>query len=179
MPSFVVHGVIPLLFLLAIRPLSARRVWMLWPLTFLPDLDYFFGFHRATFTNLFVLLPIVAFGAYAWRRKRVDWMQFALIAFVYLGSHLVMDALTGGIVPFYPFSTQTFCYYGEIDVVTATNTMRPDFEACSHAGVPQVAELYPWLGQVDTAVLAFLVPASLAVAGWQWWRGRTAASDAA
>lgn len=173
MPSAVIHGAVPLLFLLAVRPLDARKVWILWPLTFLPDLDYFLGFHRATFTNLFVLLPWIALFVWDWRAGRRARAQWWLIAFAYLASHLVMDMLTGGIVPFYPFSDYTVCYYANILVHTTDNSLAPDLGACSHGGIPQVIEYYPWLTDNDAAMLAFLVPAALLVAGWQLWRRRT------
>ncbi|MEA3202108.1 MAG: LexA-binding, inner rane-associated putative hydrolase [Thermoplasmata archaeon] len=175
MPSAVVHGAVPLLFLLALRRLDARKVWILWPLTFLPDLDYFLGFHRATFTNVFVLVPFVALLVWDWRAGRRDRAQWWGIALVYLASHLVMDMMTGGVVPFYPVSDYTVCYYANVLVYTQTNTLAPDYGVCSHGGIPQVTPVYGWLTDNDAAMVAFLVPAALAVAGWQLWRARKAA----
>jgi hypothetical protein len=165
-----VHGAVPLLFLLAIRKLDARKVWILWPLTFVPDLDYFVGLHRAALTNVFVLVPFAVVLAIAWRcggRGLAEWM---IVALVYLGSHLVMDALAGGVVPLYPLSDYTVCYYANIVVNTTTNAYSPAVGACGHAGIPQVAANYVWLSDTDAAMLAFLVPAGLAVAGWQLYR---------
>lgn len=154
---------IPLLVLLAFRRLDARKVWILWPLTIAPDLDYFLGFHRATTTNVFVLLPFVALLAASlhprWKSPaRAEWM---LVALVYLGSHFVMDMFTGGIVFFYPISDYTYCYYFEILVRTADNTPFLDYGACSREGIPTVVEVYPWLSWIDAAMLAFLLPTSL------------------
>lgn len=170
MPSAVVHGAVPLLFLLALRRLDARKIWILWPLTFAPDLDYFFGFHRATLTNVWVLLPFAALLAWDLRARRPDRAQWWIIALVYLGSHQIMDMLTGGIVPLYPLSDYTVCYYADVLVVTKTNTLYPDYGPCSHTGIPQVVDVYPWLADNDTAMLAFLLPAGLLVAAWQGWQ---------
>jgi hypothetical protein len=172
MPSAAIHGTIPLLFLLALRRPDARKVWMLWPLTFLPDLDYFFGFHRATFTNVFVLIPVAALLAWWLRPGHRDWAkaEWAFIALVYLVSHVVMDALTGGVVLFYPVSDYTYCYTAEIDIATATNTPFIAMGPCSHGGIPQVTPIYPWLTDNDAAILAFLVPGGLIVAGWNAWK---------
>ena len=92
------------------------------------------------------------------------------IALVYLVSHLVMDTFTGGTVLFYPLSTHTVCYWVQILVHTPTNTVYPSVEDCSHPGVPQVAEVYPWLSGTDAATLAFILPAGLAMAAWHAWR---------
>jgi membrane-bound metal-dependent hydrolase YbcI (DUF457 family) len=167
-PSAAIHGAIPLLLLLAVRKLDARKIWILWPLTFLPDLDYFFGFHRATLTNVFALLPFaLALGWLLLRPGKRNWnaAEWFLIALVYLASHVIMDAFTGGVVLFYPLSQYTYCFDAEIDVVTATNTPSFIFGPCSHEGIPQVTPLYPWLTNNDAAILAFLVPAGLLVAG--------------
>jgi hypothetical protein len=164
MPSFTVHLAVPLLFLLALRRFDARKVWILWPLTLASDLDYFIpGFHRAATTNLFVLMPflvglVVAARSRPFDRGLAEWM---VIALVYLLSHFVMDTFQGGIVPLYPLSDYTVCYYGGVDVITATNTLQPYFEACSHEGIPTVVERYPWVSSVDMAMLAFLVPSAL------------------
>jgi hypothetical protein len=171
-PSAVVHGALPLLFLLATRRLDARKVWILWPLTFLPDLDYFFGLHRAALTNVFVLLSFVAALAYAWRARKPDLMQWMVVALVYLVSHFLMDMMTGGIVPLYPLSDYTVCYYYNIDIVTATNTPYFDYGPCSHDGIPTVAARYPWLSDTDAAILAFLLPFGLGMGAWSAWRMR-------
>lgn len=161
MPSFVVHGIVPLLLLLATRRLDARKIWLLWPLTFAPDLDSFFGHHRATLHNVWILLPFLAILLWHLRPatrnlQRVEWMGIAL---VYLGSHLLMDVFAGGAVLFYPVSTYNFCHLAAIDVVTATNELRPYFRPCSSDGIPTVAAVFPWLSVFEGAMLAFLLPA--------------------
>jgi hypothetical protein len=178
-PTFVVHGTLPLLFLLAVRRLDARKVWILWPLTFLPDLDYFFGLHRAALTNVFVLVPFVVALVYALRTKRAPLAQWMTIALVYLVSHFVMDMMTGGIVPLWPLSDYTVCYYYNIDIVTATNAPYFDYGACSHSGIPVVSQRYPWIGDADAAMMAFILPAGLAMGAWSWWRMRRERSERA
>lgn len=165
MPSFVVHSILPLLVLLAWRRLDVRKVWILWPLTHLPDMDYFFGFHRATTGNVFVVLPALALAAYWWRKKERGKAEWAFIAGVYLGTHILMDVFTGGSVLFYPFSDYTYCYLAAVDVVTATNTPIYYFQPCSREGIPTVSPLYPWLSVSEGAMLSFLVPAGIVALG--------------
>lgn len=157
MPSLVIHGILPLLPLLAMRRVDPRKVWWLFPLTFVPDLDYFLGFHRATTSNLFILIPGFVLAWYAWRHPaRRALAEWGLIANAYLGSHLLMDAFMGGIVPFYPFSTWTLCYYARIRVVTATNTPFLDWGNCSRPGIPTVTDVYTFITYEHTAMLALL-----------------------
>lgn len=176
MSSFVVHATLPLLFLLAVRRLDVRKVWILWPLTLAPDLDYFVGLHRAATANLFVLVPFVAALVWGLRKERPALVEWMAVALVYLVSHLLMDMMTGGVVPLWPVSDYTVCYVGQIVIETATNTPYLQFEACSHEGLPQVATFYTWLSVTDLAMLAFIVPAGLAMAGWNLWKYRQAAT---
>lgn len=140
-------------------------MWILWPLTFLPDADYLIvGLHRAVTGNVFITLPffaVLGYAAYTRRRELAEWMGIAL---VYLTSHLVMDVFTGGSVLLWPFTDYNFCYYAGINVVTATNTLQPFFEVCSAPGVPTVSPVYPWLSVTEAAMLAFVLPAGLAIA---------------
>lgn len=170
MPTFVLQSVVPLMFMLSMPWLDRRKVLLAWPLTHLPDLDYVIGFHRATGHNLFVLLPFVAVGAWAWRNGRAPLTEWMIIATVYVGSHLLMDVFAGGVTLLYPLSVHTTCYYAEIQVVTATNTPFLDAGRCSFEGVPTVSPLYTWLPYTEAALLAFLVPGTLAVLGWRAWR---------
>lgn len=157
MPSFLVHSIIPLFPLLAVRRLDARKVWMLWPLAHIPDLDYFLGYHRATLTSLFILVPGFLLAFYGWRNEhRRSLLAWGLIANAYLASHIVMDTFTGGTVPLYPFSTWTACYYATIRVVTATNTPYLSWGDCSRPGIPQVTDVYTWLDYDESAMLAVL-----------------------
>lgn len=137
------------------------------------------GIHR-TATNVFTLLPFLGVLAWSWRAERRGLAEWSLIALVYLTSHLAMDTFNGGTVLFYPLSDRTVCYFVQIMVHTPTNTLYPTIEDCSHPGVPGVMVDYPWLSGADAAMLAFVLPAGLAVAAWQgWrlWRARTAGSD--
>lgn len=180
MPSAVIHAILPLLVLLAIPALDRRKVWILWPLTLAPDLDYFFGFHRATLGNVFILLPFLLVLAWSLRPKARDWnrVEWMGIAIVYLGTHLLMDTFTGGTVLFYPFTDYTYCFVAAIDVVTATNTPIYYFEPCSREGIPTVSPVYPWLSVTEGAMLAFLLPAALVCSAYSLWqRRRTARAE--
>lgn len=175
MPTFVLQSVIPLMFMLSMPWLDRRKVLLAWPLTHLPDFDYVVGFHRATGHNLFVVLPFALVGLWAWRNARPALAEWMLVAVVYLGSHLFMDAFAGGVTLLYPLSLHTTCYYATIRVVTATNTPFIDAGRCSFTGIPTVSEVYTWLPSSEAALLAFLVPATAAALAWRAWRRRAAA----
>lgn len=180
MPSFVVHGILPLLVLLSVPWLDRRKVWWLWPLTFVPDADYALpGLHRAVTGNLFLLLPFVAVLLWARRNGRRDLVEWMGIATTYLATHLVMDVFTGGSVLFYPITDYNVCYLAAIDVVTATNTPVFYFEACSEPGIPTVSPVYPWLSVSEGAMLAFLLPAWAILGALTLWRRRRDRDDAA
>lgn len=154
---------IPLLFLLSLPWLDRRKVLLAWPLTHLPDFDYWLPPHRALGHNLWILLPFLALWTWSTRKGRPDLAQWGMIASVYVGSHLLMDVFAGGVTLLYPLSLHTTCYYAQIRVVTATDTPFIDAGRCSFEGVPTVAEVYTWLPSSEAALLAFLVPATLAV----------------
>jgi len=174
-PTFVLQSVIPLMFMLSMPWLDRRKVLLLWPLTHLPDIDYVLGPHRAVAHNLFILVPFIAVGLYAWRHGRRPLAEAMLIANVYLASHIVMDIFAGGVTLLYPLSVHTTCYYATIRVVTATNTPFLDAGRCSYDGIPVVAEIYTWLPGTEAALLVFLVPATLAALAWRALRRKQAA----
>lgn len=172
------HALIPLLFLLSWRRFDVRKVLLLWPLTVLPDLDYFFGMHRALTANAFILLPVLV-GL--WRdAPRREWYAIAL---AYLASHLVMDVFDGGVALWYPVSTWTLCYEAGVNVLTDSNTLLPYWDACHYggdvggivgegpvtSGTPPVRQEYAWMVPHEVGILAFLAPAtiSLLVARWR------------
>lgn len=167
MPTFVLQSVVPLMFMLSMPWLDRRKVLIAWPFTHLPDIDYVLEPHRAAGHNLFILLPFILVGAWAWRSGRRELAEYMGIAALYIASHLVMDIFAGGVTLLYPLSAHTTCYYATIRVVTATNTPFLDAGRCSFEGVPTVAEVYTWLPSTEAALLVFLVPATLAVLAWR------------
>lgn len=158
MPGLVIHAVVPPLVMLAMRRyFDPRIVILLWPMTILPDLDYFVGVHRATTMNVFFLAGVllVTHGlARAFDRPKA-WLWTGTAA-AYLASHVVMDTFTGGVVPLYPLSDYTVCWFWYIEAVTATNDVTVYFEPCSHAGAPVVSRVYPVLQTDQAAMLAFV-----------------------
>lgn len=176
MPTFVLQSVIPLLFMLSIPWLDRRKVILAWPLTHLPDIDYLWTPHRAVAHNLFVLLPFVAVGLWAWRQGRPSLAEWMAVGAIYVGSHIAMDVFAGGATLLYPLSLHTTCYYAEINVVTATNTPYLDAGRCSFEGVPVVSVVYTWLPSTEAALLAFLLPAWAGALLWSLWRRRKAAA---
>ncbi len=178
MPGFVIHAFVPTLVMLAMRRYFAvRHVLLLWPLTLAPDLDYFVGIHRATLLNLFVSFFPAAFllAWSAWGPPSADrYRGPATVALVYLGSHLLMDTFTGGIVPFYPLSDWTLCWELAVWYHYPSGSVDPTWRACSHEGPPGVSEWYPFLEWDQSAMLVFLVAAWLGYAVARAVEGRRA-----
>jgi cellulose synthase/poly-beta-1,6-N-acetylglucosamine synthase-like glycosyltransferase len=101
----LMHLVLPLLFLLALR-VDAKKAVLLAPLAVLPDFDALFGLHRAlghSFVPI-VVLPM-AIMAYS-HLKRPEWFQAALIAQFYLASHVILDL--GGVAFLWPIVQEQF-----------------------------------------------------------------------
>lgn len=185
------HALLPLLALLAMR-FDARKVLWLWPLTLAPDLDYFFGLHRAATGSALWMVPFAVGFAWTWWRPAKGWWnrEAFFVALVYLGSHLVMDVFDGGVVALYPLSTYTWCYEAGVNVFTDVMQPVPFASSCSHgvaaptwaggadgvvsrsdftaASLPPVRKLYGWIQPGEVAILAWLVP----VAALAWWRTR-------
>lgn len=163
MPSFVIHGVVPALALLAIPSLRSRRVLALLPLAFLPDLDHWIGAHRASLHNVFILVPVLVWLWWEMDRgagwERGEW---AAIAGGYLGSHLLMDAFVGGLSPLWPLDPRGVFLLVAVEVETATNTPHLIFEPGTLSGTPQTVETFLWISPTDVAVLVFVVAVSAA-----------------
>lgn len=171
MPSFIVHGLIPPLLLLAFRLAPPRVVlWML-PFTWLPDLDYVIGVHRATTSNLMILVPFVV-AWYGWRKTRPTWAPYAGVAAFYIASHLVMDLFAGGIVPFWPFWNETFFFHFEVIVNTDTNQPVPISDVGTREGAPEVAQFFRWISAFETAMLALTTAVGIALGLYRWRTGR-------
>lgn len=156
MPSFVVHGLIPPLVLIASRAFDTRKVLWLLPVTFLPDADFFFGVHRETTGNLF--LPLAA-GLVAWwlhrapeRRGTAEWWT---VACVYLTGHALMDLFAGGVVLFWPLSDRTFLMDVAVYIDTATLEPIYTFDPETHAGAPVISPIYRFLDGPEFAMAAF------------------------
>ena len=107
----VMHLLLPLLFLLALR-LDTRKVLLFAPLTILPDFDAAFNLHRAVFHSFIpiVVLPLclIAYSRY----RRPDWMLSALLVQFYLASHVVLDL--GGVAFAWPLTTEMLYFDPEI-----------------------------------------------------------------
>ncbi|HWG91005.1 MAG TPA: metal-dependent hydrolase [Candidatus Thermoplasmatota archaeon] len=165
MPSFLVHALIPTFAMLSVRRyFDPRIVLYLWPLTLLPDLDYFgangtWWVHRATLHSLLSVALVVGLVWLAARRWAAPGAapQYAAVALVYHGSHILMDTFAGGNVFFWPFFNQTFLYWFYIEVDTATNTPIVTSEPATHEGAPVVSTTYEWLSPAETAMMAFLL----------------------
>lgn len=171
MPSFIVHGLIPPLLLLAFRLVPPRvALWTL-PLTWMPDLDFWLGVHRATTSNLFILIPgLVAW--YRWRSTRPGWSPYAAAGTYYLASHLLMDVFAGGIVPLWPFVDVTFLIDCRVVVETATGDLIPICNPETHGGAPQVAEFFTWISPFEVAMVSVTAAVALAVFAYRWYSGR-------
>lgn len=167
MPSFIVHGLIPLLLLLAFRLVPPRvALWTL-PFTWFPDLDFWIGVHRATTSNVMILLlPLVAW--YGWRKTRPSWAPYAGAAAFYIGSHLLMDVFAGGVVLFWPFWNQTFYYQFLVLVNTQTGESNVVADPGTFSGAPEVSEVFAWISPFEAAMLALTLVVTVGVFGWRW-----------
>ncbi len=112
MPDWPIHLIVPLLALLMIcKNEDKKYIFLLLPLSVMPDLDTFVTYHRALLHNIFfpMLLSFVGLAAKGNR-------MIFLIASGYLASHVVLDMFGGGVVLFYPF-------YNEMAFVDASLSM--------------------------------------------------------
>lgn len=121
----LMHLLLPLLFLLALR-VDTRRAVLLAPLAVLPDLDALFGLHRAlghSFIPIVVLpMAVMIYSRFA----RPDWMPAAVMAQFYLASHVVLDL--GGVAFLWPLVQEQF--YIQLGVTfTASDGFDIGFEA--------------------------------------------------
>ncbi|HEX7392160.1 MAG TPA: metal-dependent hydrolase [Thermoplasmata archaeon] len=108
----VLHLLLPLLFLLAVR-IDSRKVLLLAPLAILPDFDALFGLHRALFHS-FIPLVILPLGFVLYSKwYKPEWMLGSLIALFYLLSHLVLDL--GGVAFLWPFTSDQFYFDPQIE----------------------------------------------------------------
>ena len=95
----VIHFLLPLLFVLALLPkLNRRLVFILSPLTILPDFDWFFG-HRYLFHNVFFILIVSLIVYIIFDKKKLVFF----LALFFLASHLILELDNLGIGLFYPF----------------------------------------------------------------------------
>lgn len=162
MPSFVVTLTIPLLAMLAVRRLRWKRVVALAPIVYLPDLDYFVGVHRATFHNVFILVPPAAW--LWWEMERgAGWArgEWAAVAGGFLASHLVMDAFVGGISPLWPLDPTAVFLWVAVEVNTRTDDLNLIFDPGTLAGAPETSETFLWISPTDVAILVVLAAAAL------------------
>ncbi|MBI4392368.1 MAG: hypothetical protein HY556_01030 [Euryarchaeota archaeon] len=166
MPSFVIHATIPALVMLASRRFDWRKVLALLPLTFLCDIDYFLGIHRASLHNVFILaavaVPIYLIDSGRLQRHAHLRENF-YIASIYVASHLIMDSFAGGIVPFYPIFNQTLFIDVSVIVDTRTNTPIVDVAPGTFDGPPTVSTFYEFLNGSEAAILVFVAISILAL----------------
>ena len=105
MPDLLLHLIVPLVALLLFYDRRCRTyILLLSPLAILPDIDHLGSgdFARMWLHNIFVLLPPLFVGAYAYKTGQKKAYSIALIAVPYLGSHMLLDMFQGGISLFYP-----------------------------------------------------------------------------
>ena len=107
----VIHLLLPLLFLLALR-VDTKKVLLFAPLTILPDFDAAFHLHRAVFHSFIpVLILPVGLVLYS-KMKRPEWMLSSLLVLFYLSSHVILDL--SGVAFAWPFTTDMFYFDPEI-----------------------------------------------------------------
>ncbi len=103
----ITHLIIPFLVLLALR-VDAKKAVLMLPFAVIIDIDIFIpGVHRMLLHNIFVVIVIPAIILLYLDRYHPEYKEYGLIAFFYLGSHLLLD-LGEGMALFYPLSTDFF-----------------------------------------------------------------------
>ncbi|HVL86547.1 MAG TPA: metal-dependent hydrolase [Candidatus Thermoplasmatota archaeon] len=166
MPTAVVHLIVPPLALLSTGAFRPRLVLAMCLLGLLPDLDFFVGVHRASLHNVFLLLPFLAVGLLWWRDanpQRAFWGEANLLAFAFLGSHILMDVFVGGVVPFWPVSNVTFRFDVRVLVDTATLEIESIFRPATQEGAPVTSPIYEWLDGTEFSIVALTVVVVAAV----------------
>lgn len=124
----ILHLLVPLIFIRIVSlfyKLDKRVILFLSTFTLIPDIDFFFGWHRATLHNLFfgaflVILAVIVF------RKSHSKIKTALIGSYFFLSHIVLDDFF--VAWLYPF--QKFHYSllnGHTTSLEAMNAARPHF----------------------------------------------------
>lgn len=123
--DLILHLLLPLLFLLAIK-VDARKAVLMSPLAVLPDLDALVGLHRALGHSFVPVLVLpLAFLAYSYF-KRPEWVSTALIAQFYLASHVILDL--GGVAFLWPIVKDQF--FLDIGItLTSDDGLHVGFEA--------------------------------------------------
>ncbi|MFH1249040.1 MAG: metal-dependent hydrolase [archaeon] len=107
MDNILLHLLIPILALRIISyftRIDKKTILLLSPLAVFPDIDYFFGYHRATLHNVFVAAAVIILAVFAMRIlfKERDWIKIAFVSFFYFAAHLIIDV--GGVILFYPLT---------------------------------------------------------------------------
>lgn len=114
MDNIMLHYLIPVVFIRIINHLAGNRlkkslILLLSPIAFLPDMDYFFFYHRATFHNLFFGLLVVLAASLIfskWHKKS----HVAFIAAFFFMAHIVLDS--GAVIWFYPLTKIGYSFSG-------------------------------------------------------------------
>lgn len=127
MPDLVLHIIIPLVALLLFYDRRCRTyVLLLSPLAVLPDIDHLVSadLARVLLHNIFVLLPPLLVGVYAYITGHKKASNIALIAVFYLGSHVLLDLFQGGVALFYPVTVDNYAI--TFDFVLQNQQFKPD-----------------------------------------------------
>lgn len=171
MPSLVVHLLIPLLVLLALRLAPPKVALLMLPFALFPDLDHWVGVPRATLHNLFIPLLATALW-YRWRHTHVQRAKHAAVAAYYLASAVLMDMFAGGVVLLSPFLNRTFLVDCRVLVRTETHELIPICNPETEAGAPTIAEIYTWISPFEVAMVAWTLAVVLVVFAARWYRSR-------
>ncbi|MGZ4940901.1 MAG: hypothetical protein ACXV5P_01205 [Halobacteriota archaeon] len=111
MPDLLLHLIVPLAALLLFYDRRYRMyVLLLCPLAILPDIDHLApgDFARMWLHNIFVLLPPLLAGVYAYEKGYKRAYNIAFIALFYLSCHILLDLFQGGVSLFYPVANNNY-----------------------------------------------------------------------
>ncbi len=141
MPDILLHLIVPLAALLLFYRGEYRKyVLLLCPLAFLPDIDHLGSgdVARMWLHNVFILLPPLFIGVYAYRTGHSKAYNIALIALVYLCSHVLLDVFQGGVSLLYPIVGDSYAITCDVLMVNRTLATNMSFTASVPSRDPSV-----------------------------------------
>lgn len=106
--QLIFHFIIPVIALLALK-IDKKLVFLLAPLTIIPDLDAFTSLHRGLFHNIFFGIFLVIISYFIAKRfyKTTLKLFFFVALFLFL-SHLILDFDVSGVAPLFPLDQHVY-----------------------------------------------------------------------
>lgn len=105
----ITHFTVPVILLIFLFNVDRKLVFLLAPLTILPDFDIFTTFHRLLFHNIFVGILSVFLSFFVLRTVfKIEKKKFLLVGLFLFFSHLLLDFNGYGVSFFYPLDNHLY-----------------------------------------------------------------------